>query len=61
MFEYYNVIISEHYSLVIFKYYNVIISEHYSPEIFEYYNVIISEHYSLCRIENLCRIEIFAG
>ena len=39
----YNVIISEHYSLVIFEYYNVIISEHYNLVIFEYYNVIISE------------------
>ena len=45
--EYYNVIISDQYSLVIFEYYNVMISEHYSLVIFEYYNVIISERYSL--------------
>ena len=44
MIEYYNVIISEHYSLVIFEYYNVTISEHYSHAIFEKYNVIILEY-----------------
>ena len=51
IFEYYNVIGSEHYSLVIFEYYNDIISEHYSLVIFEYYNVIISEHYRLVIFE----------
>ena len=37
------VIISEHYSFVIFEYYNAI--EHYSLVVIEYYNVILSERY----------------
>ena len=44
---FYNVWVSEHYSLVILEYYNVITSEHYSLVIFEYYSLIIPEYYRL--------------